>query len=146
MASAPKSPESSLHFARRVWSLIAPYFSSDQKWHAIGFLAAVISLNLLAVYVDVLFNQWNKAFYDTLENKNYPEFKRQMWVFTLIAFASIIVAVYRFYLTQRLEMNWRKWMTERYLARWMGPAQAYYRMELERNPAAEITEIGRAHV
>ncbi len=140
MASTPRSPESSLHFARRVWALIAPYFCSDQKWHAIGFLVAVISLNLLAVYVDVLFNQWNKAFYDTLENKNYPEFKRQMWVFTLIAFASIIVAVYRFYLTQRLEMNWRKWMTERYLARWMGPAQAYYRMELERNPAAEITD------
>ena len=134
------APPSKFGFTRRVWSLIAPYFASDQKWKAIGFLAAVIGLNLLAVYVDVLFNQWNKAFYDTLENKNYAEFKVQMWRFTYLAFFFIVVAVYRFYLTQRLEMNWRKWMTERYLARWMGPAQAYYRMELERNPGAEITD------
>ena len=121
-------------YAGRVWSLAKPYFVSEQKWLALALFASVIGLTLLSVYVDVLINAWNKAFYDTLETKNQAEFWRQMWRFTYLALFSIVVTVYRFYLTQRFEMQWRKWMTERYLTRWLGPAQAYYKMELQRAP------------
>ena len=55
--------------AARVWALSKPYFSSDQKWKARGLLAAIVALNLALVYMNVLFNDWNKLFYDALQDK-----------------------------------------------------------------------------
>ncbi|MEO6623420.1 MAG: ABC transporter ATP-binding protein/permease, partial [Burkholderiaceae bacterium] len=77
------------------------------------------------------FNDWYGLFYDGLQNKDQAVFWTQIGRFTYLAFIAIIIAVYRFYLTQLLEMNWRKWMTGYYLRRWMG-GNAFYRMELAR--------------
>ena len=119
------------HFAARAWALSAPYFGSDQKWKARGLLAAIVALNLGAVYMLVLLNEWNRVFYDALQNKNAEVFWQQLLRFTLLAFGYILIAVYRFYLTQLLEIRWRAWMTEHVLQRWLG-AKAFYRLELMR--------------
>ena len=96
---------------RKVVALSSPYFKSEERWKARGLLASIIALNLGAVYLAVLFNDWNRVFYDALQNKDQPVFWQQLGRFTLLAFTSIIVAVYKFYLTQLLEMRWRSWMT-----------------------------------
>ena len=119
------------HFSRRVWALAAPYFRSEDKWKARGLLAAIVLLNLAAVYMLVLLNDWNRVFYDALQDKNAPVFWTQLGRFTYLAFAFIIIAVYRFYLTQLLEVRWRAWMTTHYLQRWLSN-QAFYRLELAR--------------
>ena len=119
------------HFSSRVWALSAPYFRSEDKWKARGLLAAIVALNLAAVYMLVLLNDWNRVFYDALQNKDAAVFWTQLGRFTYLAFAFIIIAVYRFYLTQLLEMRWRAWMTTHYLQRWL-TGQAFYRLELAR--------------
>ena len=119
------------HFARRVWALSKPYFASDDKWKARGLLAAIVVLNLVGVYLLVVFNDWYRLFYDALENKNQAVFWQQLGRFVFIAFGLIILAVYKFYLTQLLEMRWREWMTGYYLQRWLHQ-QAFYRLELAR--------------
>jgi len=119
------------HFGARVWALSAPYFRSEDKWKARGLLAAIVALNLAAVYMLVLLNDWNRVFYDALQNKDAAVFWTQLGRFTYLAFAFIIIAVYRFYLTQLLEMRWRAWMTTHYLQRWL-TGQAFYRLELAR--------------
>lgn len=119
------------HFATRAWALSAPYFGSDQKWRARGLLAAIIALNLGAVYMLVLLNEWNRVFYDALQNKNAEVFWQQLLRFTGLAFGYILIAVYRFYLTQLLEIRWRAWMTTHVMERWLG-AKAFYRLELMR--------------
>ena len=118
-------------FARRTWALAVPYFKSEEKWKARGLLAAIIVLNLAAVYMLVLLNEWNRVFYDALQNKDAAVFWTQLGRFTYLAFAFIIIAVYRFYLTQLLEVRWRAWMTHTYLQRWLA-SQAFYRLELAR--------------
>jgi putative ATP-binding cassette transporter len=117
--------------ARRIWALTTPYFQSDEKWRARGLLAAIVALNLAAVYMLVQINEWNRLFYDALEARNQPVFWEQLLRFTYLAFAYVIIAVYKFYLTQLLEMRWRAWMTAHYLQRWLS-SQAFYRMELAR--------------
>ncbi len=117
--------------ASRVWALTRPYFSSEEKWKARGLLAAIIVLNLALVYMNVLFNDWNKLFYDALQDKNQPVFWEQLGRFTYLAFAFIVIAVYKFYLTQLLDIRWRAWMTQHYLTRWLS-GQAFYRFELAR--------------
>ena len=124
------------HFSRRVGRLAAPYFKSEDKWKARGLLAAIVLLNLAAVYMLVLLNDWYRLFYDALQNKNESVFWTQLGRFTYLAFAFIIIAVYRFYLTQLLEVRWRAWMTTHYLQRWLAD-KAFYKLELARFSGAE---------
>ncbi len=118
-------------FLGRAWSLALPYFQSEEKWKARTLLAAIVALNLAFVYTLVLFNEWNRFFYDALQEKNYPVFIEQLIRYTVLAFIYIIIAVYRFYLTQHLEMRWRAWMTRHYMQRWLDH-QVYYHLELTR--------------
>ena len=124
------------HFLRQVWHLSAPYFStSAEKWKARGLLAAIVALNLGAVYMLVLLNEWNRVFFDALQNKNQEVFLAQLGRFTWLAMVFIVIAVYRFYLTQLLQVRWRAWMTRDLMHRWLG-GQAFYRMELQRYTGA----------
>ncbi len=118
-------------FTAQAWALTRPYFQSDQKWKARGLLLAIVALNLGLVYMAVLFNDWNRLFYDALQNKQESVFWAQLGRFSYLAFAFIIIAVYKFYLTQLLELRWRAWMTDHYLERWL-TGQAFYKLELAR--------------
>jgi len=126
-------------FILRAVALSTPYFSSEDKWKARGMLAAIVALNLALVYMAVVFNDWNRLFYDSLQDKNAAVFWEQLGRFTYLAFGFIIIAVYKFYLTQLLEMRWRAWMTGHYLHKWMAH-QAFYRLEL-----ARFAPNGHAH-
>jgi vitamin B12/bleomycin/antimicrobial peptide transport system ATP-binding/permease protein len=117
--------------ARKVWALSLPYFQSDEKWKARGLLLAIVLLNLAAVFMLVQINDWNRLFYDALQEKNQPVFWQQLGRFTYLAFAYIVIAVYKFYLTQLLELRWRAWMTEHYIQRWLAH-KAFYTLELLR--------------
>lgn len=134
-------------FTARLWRLVKPYFASEQRTVALGFLTAVVALNLIAVYVDVLLNEFNRDFYNALEQKDFAAFKAQLLRFSYLAFFFIVVAVYKFYLTQLLELRWREWLTGRYLDRWLAH-RAYYKVELFHratdNPDQRIAEDVRA--
>ncbi len=129
---------------RRVWALSLPYFQSEDKWRARSLLAACVGLNLGMVYLLVLFNDWNRVFYDALQNRDAAVFWQQLGVFGILATCYIVVAVYKFYLTQLLELGWRAWMTRDYLQRWFSH-HVFYRLELQAqngtdNPDQRIQE------
>jgi vitamin B12/bleomycin/antimicrobial peptide transport system ATP-binding/permease protein len=117
--------------AGRIWALSLPYFKSEVKWKARAMLAAIVLLNLGTVFMLVQLNDWNRVFYDALQNKQEDVFWAQLLRFTYLAFAFIVIAVYKFYLTQLLEMRWRAWMTGHYLERWLSH-QTFYQLELKR--------------
>ncbi len=128
----------------RVWALSLPYFQSEEKFRARVLLAACVGLNLGMVYMMVLFNDWNRVFYDALQNRDAEVFWHQLGVFALLATCFIVVAVYRFYLTQLLQVRWRAWMTRDYLQRWLG-GHVFYQLELQSkngtdNPDQRIQE------
>ncbi|GAA4329596.1 ABC transporter ATP-binding protein/permease [Variovorax defluvii] len=122
---------------RRIGALTAPYFRSDQKWRARGLLVAIVLLNLGAVYMLVQINEWYRVFYDALQNKDQAVFWQQIVRFCWLALIFIVIAVYKFYLTQILQLRWRVWMTDHYLQRWL-ENKAFYRLELARyTPGSE---------
>ncbi|WP_313298073.1 ABC transporter ATP-binding protein/permease [Diaphorobacter sp.] len=120
------------HITREALALAKPYFVSEEKWRAWGLLAGIIALNLAAVFMLVQINEWNRVFYDALQNKQADVFWHQLWRFLWLALIYIVIAVYKFYITQLLQLNWRRWLTRRMLARWL-QAKAFYQMELERS-------------
>lgn len=130
-------------FLKRVWRLTAPYWRSEERAMAWLVLAAVVGLALGLVYLDVLFNYWNRDFYNALQARSFPDFKDLLLYFGFLAAIYIFGYIYRVYLTQMLQMRWRAWLTRVYLDEWMAD-RAYYRLELEHgatdNPDQRISE------
>ncbi|HUC12602.1 MAG TPA: ABC transporter ATP-binding protein/permease [Stellaceae bacterium] len=130
-------------FLRQAWELTWPYWKSEEKWSAIGLLAAVVALNLFSVWLNVRLNRWNNDFYDALQQYKWGEFWYQFAIFGIIAFAMIVDAVYALYLRQILHIRWRRWLTHRYLHNWLDH-QNYYRMQLNQsatdNPDQRISD------
>jgi len=130
-------------FLGNVWKLSAPYWRSEERWRAWALLAAIIALSLSTVYMLVLFNDWNRQFYNALEQKDERDFFALLGYFCVLAAIYIAVAVYETYLEQMLQMRWRIWLTKQYLGDWLGN-QVYYRLELEHrgtdNPDQRIAE------
>src|SRR5262249_2947542 len=93
-------------FLSKVWRLARPYWFSEGRWRARLLLAAVVLLSLGIVYVLVLLNEWQRLFYNALEQRNYPDFSALLVRFTILAALFIIASVYRLYLRQMLEMRW----------------------------------------
>ena len=58
------------------WRLVVPYFKSEERWIAIPLLIGAISLTFAAVGLEVLFNDWNRRFYDSLQNNQEAVFWR----------------------------------------------------------------------
>jgi vitamin B12/bleomycin/antimicrobial peptide transport system ATP-binding/permease protein len=120
-------------FLARVWALTAPYWRSEERWRARGLLAAVVALTLGGVGLLVLLNNWNREFYNSLEQRDAGAFGQLLLQFCVLAAVYIVGSVYQLFLTQQLEFRWRSWLTQRYLSAWLS-GQAYYQMELQ--PAA----------
>lgn len=116
-------------FLRDLWKLTRPYWFSDDRWAGRGLLAVILAMNLGLVYLSVLFNDWYRLFYNALQGHDFPEFWHQLGRFSILAAISIVVAVYRTYLRQMLEIRWRQWLTGQYLDHWLAD-QIYYRMQL----------------
>ena len=123
--------------------MIRPYWLSDDRWHGLGLLVVVVTLTLGMVYLSVLLNRWNNDFFSALQDKNAAAFRRQLLQVTWLVGAFILLAVYQLYLSQMLEIRWRRWLTERYLLAWLAD-RAYYRMQLiareTDNPDQRIAE------
>jgi putative ATP-binding cassette transporter len=156
-------------FLGDAWHLAKPYFTrSDQRRSAWLLLASVIALQLLLVGMNVVLSFWGNAFFTSLQEKDWNSFIDLLlfWKatpsgfilpgFCGVAATYIVIAVYRIYLTQWLQIRWRRWMTGTFLNEWLGE-RAYYRINLiapkdERgamgteNPDQRIAEDLRAFI
>ncbi len=130
-------------FLGNVWKLAAPYWRSEEKWRAWLLLGAIVGLSLATVYMLVVLNDWNRQFFNAIQDKNEQDFYVLLVYFCFLAAVYITLFVYRAYLQQMLQMRWRIWLTRQYLGDWLGE-QVYYRLELEHrgtdNPDQRIQE------
>ncbi|HTP29283.1 MAG TPA: hypothetical protein VMK12_26920, partial [Anaeromyxobacteraceae bacterium] len=83
-ASVPPVPLQSIA-PRRIWTLLRPYWFSDDRWPGRGLLALILALNLGSVLVTVLLAQWNRRFYDALQGRDYRAFLSLLGWFTVLA-------------------------------------------------------------
>ncbi len=154
-----------LTLPRDAWRLAKPYFNSDERWRARGLLTAIVVMNLSLVGMDVVLNFWSRAFFNALQQKDWDAFIALLLTwrstaegflpgFVGIAVVYIIVAVYRTYLNQWLQINWRHWMTTHLVRDWLSDG-AYYRISLQSsggttdgtdNPDQRISEDIRDYV
>ena len=114
------------------WRLVIPYFKSEEWPIAISLLVGAIALTFAGVGLEVLFNDWNRRFYDSIQSKNEAVFWKEIIFFSWLAALYIMVFVARAIVSPYLRLRWRKWLTRHYLAHWLDD-RGYYRIELMRS-------------
>ena len=98
----------------------------------------------------VVLSFWNREFFNSLQDKDFAAFFELLFVyrqtpsgfmpgFCEIAAVYILVAVYFTYLSQWLQIRWRRWLTVRFLDEWLAD-RAYYRISLTTDRAAIGTD------
>jgi putative ATP-binding cassette transporter len=117
---------SNVIFALRTFLRLAlPYFRSEDRWRARGLLFGVIASELFVVYVAVKVTEWNAAFFNGLEARNWDAVQFQLMVFLLITLGAILSGMGQYWFGQTLIIRWREWMTNRYVDLWMAEGRHY---------------------
>ena len=131
-------------FVRDAWRLARPYFaSSEERWKARGLLAMIVIATLALVYINVRITNWYNSFYNALQGYDSHGYWHLLGVFGILAFFAIALSVYQTYLSQLLDLRWRRWLTGSFLTRYLS-AHTYYHMEVfnrgQDNPDQRIAE------
>ncbi len=142
--SSPSPATRPYRFSMRQFMAIArPYWVSGDWRMGWLLLGSVLAMNLAIIWINVRLNFWNRDFYDALQEHNYASFKHLLLLFTVLAFAFIVLAVYSQYLQQMLQIRWRRWVTEVFLHDWLDGG-THYRIALRRgqedNPDQRIAD------
>src|SRR6185503_4090974 len=131
-------------FLAKLWALSKPYwfakdpvplrlpgltFTISEGWLGRGILTLIVALNVFYVYLSKLFNDWNRRFFDALQDKDAAAFRYEIEYWIVLVAIIIVVAVYSQWFQQLLTIRWRSWLTNVYFRDWLGNL-TYYRMEL----------------
>ena len=132
-------------FLKDAWRLAKPYYAaqSEERWSARGLLVAIVAMRMSLVGLSVLLSYWNNAFFTALQEKDSGSFLALLfWYkpselgvfgilpgFCVIAVIYILIAVFRVYVVQLLQIRWRGWLTRHFISNWLAD-RAYYRISL----------------
>ncbi len=117
----------------RIWPFRP--FTVAQNHLATAALVFLIVINQVEVALDVRLSFFSRDFYNAMQEKNLAEFWHQLFV-VFLPFASILIAslVVEYVVTSTFVIRWRRWLTARYIGRWLGGG-AHYPMALAGSPA-----------
>lgn len=122
---------------------IFPWWRSSEKKIAWGGMAALIVMSLLSVYIAVVFNDWSRDFYNTIEKKDLNGFLHEVLIFIPLLAALLFDFCSRNYLSAWLSFRWRRWSTERLQEKWLSHKN-FYKMPLQTkemdNPDQRISQ------
>ena len=142
---------SHIHVIGKMCRIADPYFEADHKvaarmWPLPGFsislgtlarcmVVALVLINQAQVGIDVRLSYFSKDWFDAIQNKDQPEFWKQLFsVFLPWATVFVASAVIEYVMTSMFVLRWRQFLSERYTGAWLGDG-THYRMALTGNNA-----------
>jgi putative ATP-binding cassette transporter len=143
MPSARKPTLRGRQLVRALWRLVRIYWTSpDAKWGAL-LLGGAVALELGAVEASVLVSDAQRRSVEALEVHDAGAFALTVGLFVGLSLFSVLLASFRIYLRQLLEIRWRRGLTGHYVGRWVG-GHAYGQTQLHGgevdNPDQRIAE------
>lgn len=115
-------------FFRDFWSLLTPYWTSEEKGTALGYLALSLLCTIISVCASVAFNECNKNFFDALQNFNKAALTTSLLQFGVIVIVLLLSYGYAFYFNGLISIRWRRWLTKNFLHAWLNN-HTHYRMQ-----------------
>jgi vitamin B12/bleomycin/antimicrobial peptide transport system ATP-binding/permease protein len=126
----------------RIWPL--PAFTWLERRIAVAMVVFLVLINQAQVGITVRLSFFNRDWFNAIQNKDASAFwQLLLFVFTPWALVYIGSAVIEFVVQSMLVIRWRRWLTEFFVARWLGD-HTHYRMSLTGsvadNPDQRIAE------
>lgn len=117
------------NFDRRLWSrfweIARPYWFGEERWRARGLLALLVLLLIGRTEFNVLFTQQSGEFTSALAARDSHRFWHSMTVFGAALLAAVPIYAFCYYVRDRLGIAWRRWLTHRFLGKYLAN-RAYY--------------------
>jgi putative ATP-binding cassette transporter len=113
------------HFLRQVLLLAGPYWSCERRTKVRGATLLLLLLTMTQVGLTVWSNYWHRALFDALEQRSLQGLLLQAAVFALIFILSIAVTALHLIVKRWLQIDWRAWLTEQLVDRWMKDGRHY---------------------
>ena len=127
---------------QRFWAIAKPYWFSNEKWGARGLLALVLLLLIVASGIDVGVSFLNRNLFTALEQRNIGNFWQTVLIFVVFVVIVTPLAVFFEYLTDKVSLYWRRWLTNHFLDKYFHN-RAYYDINFYAdvdNPDQRISE------
>jgi putative ATP-binding cassette transporter len=129
-------------FWRRLWSLGRPYWISEHRWVPLGLLALSLCLTGAIKGFNVYFSYVNRDMMTALTERNGSVFFHTALLSVLYSLLSAPVMALDGWVQGHLMIDWRQWLTERFLERSLRE-RAFYRISADPgidNPDQRVSE------
>ncbi|MBI2718066.1 MAG: ABC transporter ATP-binding protein/permease [Rhizobiales bacterium] len=106
-------------------------------------MAGVLAVILANTFGQVRLNQWQGAFYNALERRDFGDFLIQLGVFFAIVAGLLVLVVAQTWVTETMKVRARRWLTTHVIDSWLKPRRAYllgFAGDIGRNPDQRIAE------
>lgn len=132
---------------QQFWTIAKSYWSGDEKWLARGLLLGVVLFLLAYTGLSVVLNNKRGVLISALSAQDESRFWQTVIIFigVLVIYAPLLAGYT--YLRDRLSLQWRKWLTHRFVDNYFHN-RAYYNLHITEteidNPDQRIAEDVRS--
>jgi putative ATP-binding cassette transporter len=102
-------------FWRRLWRIGKPYWTSEQRWVALGLLAATLLLTGSIKIASVVFSYVNRDMMTALTGSNAPVFFHNLLLVVVYSLVSAPIVAVDGWVQGRLMIHWRRSLTAGFL-------------------------------
>jgi putative ATP-binding cassette transporter len=128
------------------WRLAGGFWRGPTGKRAWAYTIACAVMIAANIGVQFGINEWNRLFFNALDRKDGDLVLHQTMLFAALAALSTVVAVGAQMSRMRLQVDWRRWLTERLTRHWLSE-QRFYRLSVSApdldSPEFRIAEDAR---
>lgn len=131
-----------LGFLKKCWTIAKPYWFSEEKWKAWGLLLLLVASLLANSLLFVVNNYQQRELMSSLADKDTVGFIQAVLISAAMLLLLNPVVAFITYLERKIALNWRTWMTNRYLNQYFSDRRFYKINQIENidNPDQRISE------
>lgn len=118
-------PTAELPLSQQLKMAAQSFRASAVRYKVMLVAAALLAIILMTVYAQVLLNQWNAPFYNSLEQRNLTEFLAQLKNFGVIAGFLLVLNVIQTWLNQMAALYMREGLSRDIVDQWLKGRRAY---------------------
>jgi putative ATP-binding cassette transporter len=105
--------------------LAGPFWYSENKSTIRSLALALLMLTMMQIGIAVLITEWSADLFNALEQRSMGGLFTQIGLIVLIFGANIAVTTAHFKIKRRLQLDWRSWLTQDLIGKWMTDGRHY---------------------
>ncbi|MDB5590011.1 ABC transporter ATP-binding protein/permease [Enterovirga sp.] len=118
-------PPSPVRTARAFFAISGGFWKGRSRRRAWTLTLTLLGLVLVNLGIALLINRWNKFFFDAIESKDVANVGLGVAIVLGLALMAAAVAVAMVHARMRLQLAWRKWLTQGLIERWLSERRFY---------------------